>query len=116
MTEQLLARLQQALPDERVESDLRAVLQRAAAGAVAGVELDGQTVAVPVDAAVEVVDRSFYKNYFRDWLPAGYHVQVAVGGVIAQRAGILRARYCFATLYYDAVPNLITLDFHAEMR
>ncbi|AFY54617.1 hypothetical protein Riv7116_2085 [Rivularia sp. PCC 7116] len=41
---------------------------------------------------------------------------VAIGGITSQKHGILTAKYCFATLYYNDERQLFTMDFHEGMR
>ncbi len=111
----ILQALHSALPDERVQKDVRAALEEDSTNGHAAIELDGHWVDVPIDAFLEVVTKAFFDERF-DVGFGVYRAEVAIGGVVDLRHGFIKAKICFSTLYYNVETKLITLDFHKEFR
>ena len=80
------------------------------------IELEEESLHIPLDAPLVVVRKVFLKEYFDNVRFGAYRVQVAIGGIQEQKFGLLFAKHCFATLFYSEKPSLITLDFHKDMR
>jgi hypothetical protein len=106
--------IDRTLPDERIVRDLINLLREG--GDEAEIEFETGNVRIPAHPHVTLVTKSYRKEYFPIGFGSGYRVQVAVGDVEQTEYGILKAQYCFATLYYTTGPELITVDFHKEMR
>src|ERR1700742_1049265 len=103
-TESLTQVLDQILPDQFVLKDLSHILQIGEAA----IELDEESLHIPLEAPLVVVRKVFLKEYFDDVGFGAYRVQVAIGGIQEQQFGVLVAKYCFATLFYNEKPSLIT--------
>lgn len=106
-----------ALPDHQVIADIRRILEDESGGK-AGVAVEVEEDAweeIPVNAPIHVVTKAFFKEYFGIGF-GSIRVQVAVGEVQEEEIGTLLAKYCFATIYYNKAGQLITVDFHKEMR
>ncbi len=109
--------LDAVLPDERILRDLTQALAEAggASSQDADIETEHGHVRISPDAEKAIVTKAFFKEYYD--IPFGvYRVQVALGGVEKQQHGVLYARYCFATLYYNRRGEVITVDYHTDMR
>lgn len=113
-----LALLDEILPDEFVRATLLDLFKTCEPhdGCV-HVELEALErgyVAVPLDAHVEVITKAFSKMYF-DLTFGDFVVQVAIGGAKSD-GGVLKASYCFATLFFNEIRRCVTVDFHLEVR
>ena len=107
--------LDSALTDAQVIEDLRTILRQGAVDGVVRIELDEQWVPVPLETELVLVTKAFFKEYQRS--PFGtYKAQVAIVGIADHRHGVLEAKYCFATLYYNAKGVCFTTDFHRQER
>ncbi len=106
-----------ALPDHQVIADIRRILEDESGGkAEVAVEVEEDTwEEIPVNAPIQVVTKAFFKEYFEIGF-GSFRVLMAIGGVQDEKFGLLSAKYCFATIYYDKAGQLITVDFHKEMR
>lgn len=102
------------IPNAKVSKDIFAYLKQE--GDTLHVEIDQEYTFVPRDVHMDIVNKIYIKEYYDICFGTGYRVQVAIGGVKQQKHGILYAQYGFATLYYDAQGEVITIDFHKEMR
>jgi hypothetical protein len=114
---ELLQAIDNALPDNQVIADIRRILEDGSGGkAEVAIEVEeGTWEEIPVNAPIQVVTKAFFKEYFGIGF-GSFRVQVAVGGVQEEEFGVLFAKYCFATTYYNRTGQLITIDFHKEMR
>jgi len=111
--------LDEALPDEKIVKDILIVLREYTQDGGVEIELDeaeGKTVFIPENPRVEIVTKVLLKEYYDVNFRSGYRVQIALGGIQEQKYGILDARYCFATLYYNLEGEMLSLDFHPNMR
>ncbi len=104
------------LPDERVLDDVFLLLREDQGPEGTAIEFETGRVRVPENPQVAVVTKAYLKEYYDVGFGSGYRVQVAIGGVQEEQFGILKARYCFATLYYNCEREMITADFHQDMR
>jgi len=104
------------LPDKRVLNDVLLILQEEKGAEGTDIEFETGYVRVPENPHVAVVTKAYLKEYYDVAFGSGYRVQVAIGGVQEEQFGILKARYCFATLYYNCERKMITVDFHQDMR
>ena len=102
------------LPDEIIQQDLSRILWTEIAGKP--IELEDKYVIVPQGTILEVVSKNYRKNLYNIGFFNYYKAQVAIGGVIQEKSGILYPKYCFATLFYKPDKTMITLDFHGTMR
>jgi len=102
------------LPDKLVISDLKRILKEEVGELP--VELGKARVVIPIDAKLEVISKIYRQDKYKVGFRNYYRVQVAIGGIVKQNAGILYPKYCFVTLFYTDKKELITLDFHAQMR
>lgn len=102
------------IPNAKVSKDIFAYLKQE--GDTVQIEIDQEYIFVPKDARMDIVNKMYIKEYYDICFGTGYRVQVAIGGVRLQKHGILYAQYGFATLYYDDQGEVITIDFHTEMR
>jgi hypothetical protein len=116
-TELVIQTLDEAMPDDLIMQELRAILrQEQTEDGCAPVELDGEYVSISADVAIEIVTKAFFKEYHDTGFPTGFRVQVAVGGVVGKNTAGLVARHCFATLFFNEAQQRFTVDFHREMR
>ncbi|MEC4984571.1 MAG: hypothetical protein SAJ37_20100 [Oscillatoria sp. PMC 1068.18] len=108
-----------ALPDEQIIKNVTNLLQEYAKNGEVEIELDeaeAKNILVPADTEILIVTKAFLKEYFEINFQTGYRVMVALGGIREEKHGLLQAKFCFATLYCDAEGNMVTIDFHLEMR
>lgn len=111
--------LDDALTDQQIVRDVLSVLRESSLGGIVKIEIDAenaQTISIPEATPIEIVTKAFLKEYRDINFRTGYRVQVALGGIQDQKHGILYAKFCFATLYYNEQGQMITIDFHKEMR
>lgn len=112
-TSSLAEAIDEILPDQPVLNDVSRILGQCPRGEI---ELEEEIISVPENIPITIVTKVFLKEYFEDVGFGAYRVQVAIGGIENKEFGILSARFCFATLYYNEEPSLITIDFHKKMR
>ena len=97
------------LPEAKVLGDVRSTLDDAGF-----VELDDTRVSIPRNCTLQLLARSVH----RDELGTGFgnHLcaLVAVGGA-QQLGGVVVAGICFATVWYNADGNQITMDFSTRI-
>ena len=111
--------LDEALPDEKIVRDILSMLREYTREGGVEIELDegeGKTVFIPENPRVEIVTKVLLKEYYDVNFRSGYRVQIALGGIKENKYGILSARYCFATLYYNLEKKFLSLDFHYSMK
>lgn len=108
-----------AIPDDVVERELRTLLQKEAHDSdcvhIEFSEVEGGSIAVPLDVKIEIMTKSFFKEYLQQCI-GDFRVQVAIGGAAINEGGVLVAKYCFATLWFNAQGQRFTIDFHLEVR
>ncbi len=81
------------------------------------VEIDGNKLFVPRDTNLEVIDKIYRKNIYNVSFGKNYfYTHVAIGGVSKVSGGIIDPVYCFSTLFYNSCIEMITVDFHSDMR
>ena len=105
--------IDQILSDVHIFTDVSRILWQEAKGEI---ELEGEVVNIPENTTIEMVTKAFFKEYSGEVKFGTYRVQVAIGGIQDRRFGTLYAKFCFAALYYNEKANLITVDFHKDMR
>jgi hypothetical protein len=110
----VIAAMDAVLPDDRILMDVARIIGRERKGGQICVEED--YIDLAGDPKIDLVTKSLFKEYFDISFGSGYRVQVAVGGVKDRASGILFAGYFFATLYYNLECQLVTVDFHKQMR
>ena len=76
---------------------------------------DRDNLIIPPNTSLEVITKTFLKEYRNLDFGSGYRVLVAIGDVKQQPYGELAAHYCFATMYFNLQRDLITIDFHKEL-
>lgn len=109
--------INEALPDEQIGKDISNILQKYAKQGGVEVELsEDKLLVIPENVPIDIVTKSFFKEYYDINFRSGYRVQVAIGGIQNQKYGILYAKYCFATLYYNEESKMLTIDFHKDMK
>ncbi len=101
------------IPDSRIIADLAGVIWDEGGGTI---EFDDGQLFIPSGVQLEVIAKSLHTYSYDIGFGHHYQVQVAIGGVTSLEHGIVDARYCFATLFYNLALKLITIDFHREMR
>jgi hypothetical protein len=109
--------LDEALPDEVILRDLRRVLAEDANPSLC-LEGDDGEIQLTIDAAnvgLEVVTKCYLHERYEVGFGNHYRILVAIGGVEGVSSGIATARICFALLYYNEEPGLITLDYSLTM-
>ena len=106
--------LDKFLPDKLIQEDLSKKLWIEKTGKL--IELEEKSVIVPYGAILEVVSKSYRKNFYNIGFRNHYAALVAIGGVIEEECGFLEPKYCFATLFYTSDKTMISLDFHERMR
>ncbi len=102
------------LTDRLIISDLEKVLKEEVGELP--IELDDDLVSIPLGVKLEIVSKSYRQSTYKNGFCNHYEVQVAIGGVAKKHSSILYPKYCFATLFYTDKKELITLDFHSQMR
>lgn len=105
--------LDEALPDAKLLNDIADLLWQQANGSV---ELEGKELRIPEGSKIDIAAKAFFLEKFDVGFGSSFRVLLAIGGVDSCEFGILTARYCFATLYYNEEGALITTSFHKEMR
>lgn len=114
-TSRLYSLLDQTLPDEQIIKDLSDRIWNDKELRGINIELNEEWKFVPENTPINIVTKALFKEYYD--IPFGtYTVMVAIGGIKSQKHGILTAKYCFATLYYNDECQLFSMDFHEEMR
>jgi uncharacterized ParB-like nuclease family protein len=113
-TTEIIKGLDKILSDAQIIRDISHILWGETASTE--VELNGSKIVVPLNEPIDIVTKAFFKEYFDIGYGNCYRVQIAIGGVVDQSYGLLCAKYCFATLYYNEKQLVITVDFHSEMR
>ena len=112
-------RLDEALPDDLIRKAVARIFQKCET--VAGhvhVEFEvvpAGYVPVPMDAKIGIVTKSFFVVRLGP-IFATFEAQVAIGGIVGSEEKPLRARYCFATLFFNENRECFTADFHIEAR
>jgi len=116
-TADVIASMDLALPDADVVASLRQLLEdgKDEHGFVS-IELDEKWVPVPVDAHIELITKAFCSVLRSFGFSTGFRVQVAIGGATEQAGSGWVAKYCFATLFFNAECVRFTVDFHTEIR
>jgi hypothetical protein len=114
-TEDVIAALDQALPDGVVLDELRTILHQHASSGATEVEVGGELIRIPLDVVISVVTKAFFKEYYDIGFSTGYRVEVAIGEVSVGQSG-LRVGHCFATLFFNNQAQRFTIDFHARPR
>ena len=111
--------LDEALPDDLVRGALARIFRTCETVAghvhVEFEEVPAGYVPVPLDAEIGVVTKSFFVVRLGPTF-ATFEAQVAIGGIIGSEEKVLRARYCFATLFFNENRECFTADFHIEAR
>jgi hypothetical protein len=103
------------LPDLLVQADLQKILWDEQDDCK--IELENGDVTISKGAKLEVIDKIYRKNIYDVSFGKSYfYTHVALGGVDRISGGVIRPTYCFATLFYSSDRNLITIDFHSDMR
>lgn len=117
-TDLVLQAMDTVLPDAKIVADCRAILGQPECSGTATVciEFDDGDVHIPLDVEIVVVSKAIFKKYHEFGFGTGYRALVALGGLARIEQGIPEAKYCFMTLYYTAQSELLTEDFHKEMR
>ena len=111
----LSAYIDDALPDDLIVNDLKEILWMD--DPPGKVELDSDVITVPEAVTITVITKAFFSERFSIGFGSGFRVLVGIGDIQEGDAGYqLTCRYCFATLHYDEHCQLITEDFHSEMR
>ncbi|MEO0844399.1 MAG: hypothetical protein AAF063_36865, partial [Cyanobacteria bacterium J06643_5] len=114
-TSRLYLLLDETLPDEQIIQDLSDRIWNDKELKGINIELNDQWKFVPENTPISIVTKALFKEYYD--IPFGtYKVMVAIGGITSQKHGILKAKYCFATLYYNDDCQICSIDFHEEMR
>lgn len=89
--------LDEFLPNKLIQEDLSRILWME--NPEEPIELEEKYVMVPHGCPLEVVSKSYRKNFYEIGFGNYYAAQVAVGGVIEEKSGIISPKYCFATLF-----------------
>jgi len=107
--------IDEVLPDNKITNDVQAILDQGDEVSVIDLGND-MFLSLSKTTNIDIVTKMYLKEYYDIGFGTGYRVQVAIGGIQRKSHGILYAKYCFATLYYNAESRLITADFHKDMR
>jgi hypothetical protein len=114
-TETVMNALNDALSDSFIEEELRSIFRQCEGPAgVIEIELNERFVPVPIDAKIEVLTKTFVRETYDLGFSTGYRAQVAIGGVAGGTGHQLVAVYCFATLFFNADCQRITVDFFTK--
>lgn len=108
MTSIQTSALEQWLPDAIVVNDLKRLIYATTCGQV---ELDSGTITIPLDCDYELVSKAFIEQRYDVGFGSCFRAVVAIGGVADIDSGVVRAKYCFCTLWYSSDRKLITTDF-----
>ena len=114
-TDTLFHLLDETLSDFQINEDLLKQLRSSTANGHAVIEIEGARVRVPLNVDFMVVTKAVFKDRYNSGFGV-FRAQVAIGDVIDHEDGDVIAKYCFATLYYDENCNLISSDFHRNLR
>ena len=107
--------LDELLPDGKVQDDINQELAEAYLDMDHSV-LDKDAVRIPVGVSITVVTKAFFKEYLDDVGFGTFKAMVALGKINKKKSGYIEAEHGFSTLYYSDAAQLITVDFHTEMR
>jgi hypothetical protein len=104
------------LPDAKIKEDLAQILWSEDDEDMGKVEInDDEWITIPVNCELAITTKAFFKEYYGiNFGP--FKVQVAIGGVEKEEFGILYAKYCFTTIYYNEETQWFSVDFYSEMR
>ncbi len=108
--DELFNLLDTEIPDRRVYSDVRRVLDEA--GNV--VHLDTGQVSVGPDDEIDIISKSLTLDRFDAFLTP-IRVEIAIGGIASDKTGILLPGKCFSVLHYDKDLELVTVDFSSAL-
>jgi len=106
--------LDQALPDSKIVSDLRAALEEGSKEGFTSIELMTVWTLIPIDASLQIVKKEFTKDDTRSSTNVNYRVTVAIGEFQSMTTGSHKAGYCFVELVYDDEGGLVTYDFRRD--
>jgi len=120
--------LDEALPDSKITSDLRAVLEEGSVDGFVSIELEieletggygmgeyrTEPTLVPIDAPIEILVKRFSNEHLRGASYKHYVVRVAIGEFQQDENGFHQAGYCFAELYYGEDGVLVTEDYRRQ--
>jgi len=112
----LLKNLDDVLPDYKIIADLREIIREGTEGNQTHIEINETWISVPVQVPIVMITKAFFKEYFDGVGFGTYKVLVSLGPPVQKKSGLMEPEYCFSTLYYNNDAELITLDFHSEMR
>lgn len=114
-----IALLDEALPDDLVREALGRIFRKCEAVAghihVEFEEVPAGYVPVPLDADIDIITKSFLVTRLGQAFGT-FEAQVAIGGLVGNEEKSLRAKYCFATLFFNEHRECFTADFHIEAR
>lgn len=114
-THRLLQLLDETLTDTQITDDLSRVLRSGSTNDHAAIEIQGSKVDIPLNVSSRVVTKAVFKDRYNSGFGT-LRAQVALGEVIDHADGDVIPKYCFTTLYYDEDCNLISTDFHKQLR
>ncbi len=110
--------LDRLLTDEMIVRDVSRIIWRDEDPKLGSGEIGFQSgnVFVPWGTTIFVVAKAFFYELY-DWdFGTSYKAQVSIGDIILTDHHVYGTQYCFATLDYGLDLQLITVDFHKEMR
>jgi hypothetical protein len=110
----LSEQLDLVLPDDRIVADASRLLREELARG--GFASDPPESIPPADAPIELVSKVFIRFYYPHVFGNHFICRVAIGGIQSAAHGVVKPGYFFASLYYSAALELITVDFHDEHR
>lgn len=109
----MVAQLNHALPDEKVIKDASDMLCEELEMPVD--HLKPEEIP-PANARIDVVAKAFILTNYDHAFGNHYIAEVAIGGIEDQGHGVVSPKYFFASLYYSEALQIITVDFHEELR
>ena len=107
--------LDETLPDNKVIDDISAELSEANYN-IAHLKLGGDHAPIPEGTSIMVITKAFFKEYIDEIGFGTFRVMAALGSVTKKKSGLIEAEHGFFTLYYDDNAELLTTDFHTEVR
>lgn len=114
-TENLNIVIDDALPNHKIIHDVQEEMRDDNNSDTISVEISGKFISVPLDVPIFVITKAFFKEYYS--LPFGtYRVMVSLGQPVETKGKSLKPLYCFVTLWYNDDLQVITSDFHGDMR
>lgn len=103
--------LENSLPKEKAIEQVQKLIRK---DGKFEIELDGKILKLPGDFKIEEIGKSFHSYNYDVGFGDHFRVSLAIGGIQAERNGILTAKHCFASAFFSLDGSLISVDFSSK--